>query len=183
MANKPTDPQIKIKCDLCDGQGETMATAYYAGAHREMVTLCKECDDGAIPVMFDAGTLCFYGDSSHSEWGTPDNAQDMAHQLECCYDAEERAKLTAWFAGNAAHCTEIAADARKELCSKAADEAEQILAQLHKLFAHMIDSRMPCRHLSTGVAAITMAIPDIRSDGRNRTATEADRIFVALNVD
>ena len=88
--NKPTDPQIKIRCELCDGGG---------GFSDD--TVCDACDDGVVSVVFDAGVLCFYGDSSHSEWGHPDHPQDMAMQLECCYDAEERAKLTAWFAGNA----------------------------------------------------------------------------------
>ena len=189
MANKPTDPQIGIKCEDCNGDGIVTSSedrddcdgkGHYTvdKQHR-----CETCDGAEFVLAKFNGEALIFGDYQESYWGESDSDATKSNMRAQCYAPSDRTKLEQWFANNAAYCAELAADARKELCGKAADEAEQILAQLHKLFAHMIDSRMPCRHLSTGVAAITMAIPDIRTDGRNRTATEADRIFVALNVD
>jgi hypothetical protein len=169
--NKPTDPQIKVKCELCDGGG---------GFSDD--TVCDACDDGFVSVVFDAGTLCFYGDSSHSEWGQLDNAQDMAHQLECCYDAEERAKLTAWFAGNAAYCAELAVDARKELCSKFADEAEVHLHHLQSLLNDAFKARMPSKRLTQVIAHLSLAIADMRADKSIDQTINSQTLAVSLEL-
>lgn len=186
--NKPTDPEIKITCADCEGEGVVDTSTdrddcdgrghYTTGGDVQ----CETCEGtGEVFATYDAkhGTLTFNGEL-FTEWGLDDEPSDVARLLGFCIDDANRAKLQAWFTANVAQCAEVAADYRVELCGQAADEAEYLLSKLHSLFAHLIDSKMPCRHMSVGVAAITMAIPDIRADGRNRTATEADRIYGAL---
>lgn len=162
-ANKPTNPQIKIKCDECGGTGEITSGREEATGTEP----CSKCDDGAIDATWDQGdairAVGMYG-SLFSEWGVEDDPADKAKMLDACATQSDWAKLEQWFRNNAAHCAELKADARKELCGKFADEAAVHLHHLQSMLNDAFKARMPSKRLTQVIAHLSLAIMDLRAD-------------------
>lgn len=179
-ANKPTNPQIKIKCDECNGTGEITSGREEATG----VEPCGKCDDGAIDAVWDSegaiNAIGMYG-SLFSDWGCDDHPADVAKMLVACSTQEDGDKLQAWFTANAAHCAELKADARKELCGKSADEAEQLLSQLQSLLDDCMKSQLPSKRLATTVASLSLAVLDLRADVSLPQTIKSETLAVSID--
>lgn len=169
--SKPTDPRIRITCEDCDGESSVTCSEDRddgRGHYTVDATVdCETCDEnGFINVVFDAETcsLEFYGDASFSEWGISDDDAEKTRQLSYCHEAEDTAKLEVWFAANAAHCAELAVDARKELCGKFATDVGALLEAAIDLTADAIREKLPTKRMAMVLALLKLAQRDIRAD-------------------
>lgn len=158
---KPTNPQIKIKCDECNGTGEITSGREEATGTEQ----CGKCDDGAIDAGYDDEGYCvgMYG-SLFSEWGCEDHPADVAKMLVACSTQEDGDKLQAWFSANAAHCAALKADARKELCGKVAEEVRGMCAQAQSILAYAMEHKLPSKRLAQAVAMLGLIALDVAAD-------------------
>lgn len=179
-ANKPTNPQIKIKCDECNGTSEITSGREEATGTEP----CGKCDDGAIDAAWDSegaiNAIGMYG-SLFSDWGTEDDPADKVRMLDACHSQMDWAKLEQWFRDNAKHCEALKADARKELCGKSADEAEQLLAQLQSLLNDCMKSQLPSKRLAATVASLSLAVLDLRADVSLPQTIKSETLAVSID--
>lgn len=175
-ANKPTNPQIKIKCATCNGEGEIST----GDAHNPYTIACSDCSDGVALATFADSTVGMYG-ALFSEWGCEDDPIDKKNMLDACHSQMDWAKMEQWFRNNAKHCAELAADARKELCGKSADEAEQLLSQLQSLLDDCMKSQLPSKRLATTVASLSLAVLDLRADVSLPQTIKSETLAVSID--